>query len=188
MTWRKSGTTLSTMSSVLRPRNITSYLRKPLRAALRRFCRTPVRPRRGVGDSDTTPFPLAYMCRAPSIMTHAVARVVPQRSTRATQFFRQDKRQSLTCFDFQDRIPNDVDSATAIKTPKSWDSFGDPVAPLERNLCGHPLAGLFGHEHLKLFCWKNIFSWKIIGNKGVDGSACSFNANMGCFFRHSLRT
>ena len=169
MTWRKSGTTLSTMSSVLRPRNITSYLRQPLRAALRRFCWTPVRPRGGVGESDTTPLPLAHMCRAPSFMTHAVAQVVPQRSTRATQFFRQDKRQSLTCFCFQDRIPNDVDSATAIKTPKSWDSFGDPVAPLERNLRGHPLAGLFGHEHLKLLSWKTYLAGRSLGTKAWMG-------------------
>ena len=26
--------------------------------------------------------------------------------------------------------------------PKSWDKIEDPVVPLERNLCGHPLAGL----------------------------------------------
>ena len=28
------------------------------------------------------------------------------------------------------------------KWPKSWSSMEDPVLPLERNLCGHPLAGL----------------------------------------------
>ena len=28
------------------------------------------------------------------------------------------------------------------KWPKSWSSMEDPVAPLERNLYGHPLAGL----------------------------------------------
>ena len=28
------------------------------------------------------------------------------------------------------------------KWPKSWSSMGDPVVPLERNLYGHPLAGL----------------------------------------------
>ena len=27
--------------------------------------------------------------------------------------------------------------------PKSWSSMEDPVVPLERNLYGHPLAGLF---------------------------------------------
>ena len=28
------------------------------------------------------------------------------------------------------------------KWPKSWSSMEDPVVPLERNLCGYPLAGL----------------------------------------------
>ena len=28
------------------------------------------------------------------------------------------------------------------KWPKSWSSIEDPVVPLERNLYGHPLAGL----------------------------------------------
>ena len=28
------------------------------------------------------------------------------------------------------------------KWPKSWSSMEDPVVPLERNLCGHLLAGL----------------------------------------------
>ena len=28
------------------------------------------------------------------------------------------------------------------KSPKSWDKIDDPVVPLERNLYGHPLAGL----------------------------------------------
>ena len=28
------------------------------------------------------------------------------------------------------------------KWPKSWSSTEDPVVPLERNLCGHLLAGL----------------------------------------------
>ena len=28
------------------------------------------------------------------------------------------------------------------KWPKSWTNIEDPVVPLERNLCGHPLAGL----------------------------------------------
>ena len=28
------------------------------------------------------------------------------------------------------------------KMPKSWETHEDPVVPLERNLYGHPLAGL----------------------------------------------
>ena len=32
------------------------------------------------------------------------------------------------------------------KWPKTWSSVEDPVVPLERNLYGHPLAGLMGKQ------------------------------------------
>ena len=38
------------------------------------------------------------------------------------------------CPDIWMRLPD--------KWPKSWSSMEDPVVPLERNLYGHPLAGL----------------------------------------------
>ena len=41
------------------------------------------------------------------------------------------------------------------KWPKSWSSMEDPVVPLERNLYGHPLAGLL---------WERKFYWNTIGN------------------------
>ena len=41
----------------------------------------------------------------------------------------------LECPDIWMRLPRH-------KWPKSWSSIGDPVVPLERNLCGHTLAGL----------------------------------------------
>ena len=40
------------------------------------------------------------------------------------------------CPDIWIRIPR-------YKWPKSWSSMEDPVVPLEQNLCGHLLAGLF---------------------------------------------
>ena len=40
------------------------------------------------------------------------------------------------CPDIKIRLPRN-------KWPKSWSSMEDPVVPLERNLYGHPLAGLF---------------------------------------------
>ena len=53
------------------------------------------------------------------------------------------------------------------KWPKSWSSMEDPVYPLERNLYGHPLAGLL---------WKGnsrkIF-WNTVGNKFQTGIAYS---------------
>ena len=39
-------------------------------------------------------------------------------------------------------ISSDLDTFTKHKWPKSWSSMEDPVVPLERNLYGHPLAGL----------------------------------------------
>ena len=35
------------------------------------------------------------------------------------------------------------------KWPKSWSSIEDPVVPLERNLCGHPLAGLLSERQFE---------------------------------------
>ena len=35
------------------------------------------------------------------------------------------------------------------KWPKSWSSMEDPVVPLERNLYGHPLAGLFWRKQFE---------------------------------------
>ena len=35
------------------------------------------------------------------------------------------------------------------KWPKSWSSKEDPVVPLERNLYGHPLAGLLWKGNLR---------------------------------------
>ena len=34
------------------------------------------------------------------------------------------------------------------KSPKSWEDIEDAVVPLERKLCGHPLAGLSGDRQL----------------------------------------
>ena len=42
----------------------------------------------------------------------------------------------LECPDIWIRLPRH-------NWPKSWSSIEDPVVPLERNLYGHPLAGLF---------------------------------------------
>ena len=41
------------------------------------------------------------------------------------------------------------------KWPKSWSSMEDPIVPLERNLYGHPLAGLLKHG------WEKIPNWDL---------------------------
>ena len=52
------------------------------------------------------------------------------------------------------------------KWPKSWSSMGDPVVPLERNLYGHPLAGLsWEREFEKILLkhgWEKIPNWECL--------------------------
>ena len=40
--------------------------------------------------------------------------------------------------------------------PKSWSSMEDPVVPIERNLYGHPLAGLLWERQLRKFSWNTV--------------------------------
>ena len=52
------------------------------------------------------------------------------------------------------------------KWPKSWSSMEDPVVPLERNLYGHPLAGLLWERQfeniLLKHCWEKIPNWECL--------------------------
>ena len=41
------------------------------------------------------------------------------------------------------------------KWPKSWSSIEDPVVPLERNLYGHPLAGLLWERQFEKILLKH---------------------------------
>ena len=57
--------------------------------------------------------------------------------------------------------------------PKSWANIEDPVVLLERNLCGHPLAGLLWErqfeEALLELGWERVPNWECIfvhRNKG----------------------
>ena len=52
--------------------------------------------------------------------------------------------------DFWIRVPKH-------KWPKSWSSIEDPDVPLERNLYGHPLAGLFREGHWEKFSIGNVY-------------------------------
>ena len=59
------------------------------------------------------------------------------------------------------------DDPQLLKIPKSeWSSIEDPVVPLERNLYGHPLAGLlwvrqFGKILLK-YGWEKVSNWECL--------------------------
>ena len=49
------------------------------------------------------------------------------------------------------------------KLSKSWSSMEDPVVPLERNLYGHPLAGLSWERQfekiLLKYVWEKVSNW-----------------------------
>ena len=52
------------------------------------------------------------------------------------------------------------------KWPKSWSSMEDPVVPLERNLYGHPLAGLLWkwqcEKVLLEHGWEKVLNWECL--------------------------
>ena len=73
--------------------------------------------------------------------------------------------------------------------PKSWSSMQDPVLPLERNLYGHPLAGLLWERQFekillkygweKVSNWECLFEsiipmWKVLNKEVVLGEPTSF--------------
>ena len=52
------------------------------------------------------------------------------------------------------------------KWPKSWSSMEDPVVPLERNLYGHPLAGLLWERQVEKillkYGWERVSNWECL--------------------------
>ena len=52
------------------------------------------------------------------------------------------------------------------KWPKSWSSMEDPVVPLERNLYGHPLAGLLWERPFEKILlqhgWEKVPNWECL--------------------------
>ena len=52
------------------------------------------------------------------------------------------------------------------KWPKSWSSMKDPVVPLERNLYGHPLAGLLWERQFEKILlkhgWEKVYNWECL--------------------------
>ena len=52
------------------------------------------------------------------------------------------------------------------KWPKSWSSMENPVVPLERNLYGHPLAGLLWERQfekiLLKYGWEKVLNWECL--------------------------
>ena len=52
------------------------------------------------------------------------------------------------------------------KWPKPWSSMEDPVVPLERNLYGHPLAGLLWESQFEKILlqhgWRKLSNWECL--------------------------
>ena len=62
---------------------------------------------------------------------------------------------------------------------KSWGYIEDPVVPLERNSCGHPLAGLWWKRQFEKVPlehgWEKVLNWECLfvnGAKGLHISVC----------------
>ena len=59
-----------------------------------------------------------------------------------------------------------LDSSTTTQMAKSWSSMEDPVVPLERNLYGHPLAGLLWERQFEKILlkhgWEKIPNWECL--------------------------
>ena len=67
------------------------------------------------------------------------------------------KIQKSECPDVWIRLPRH-------KWPKTWSSMEDPVVPLERNLYGHPLAGLLWERQCEKILLKH--GWEKVSKLG----------------------
>ena len=69
------------------------------------------------------------------------------------------KKSKSECPDIWLRLPKHT-------WPKSWSSMEDPVVPLEHNLYGHPLAGLFWERQfekiLLKYGWEKVSNWECL--------------------------
>ena len=67
------------------------------------------------------------------------------------------------------------------KWPTSWSSMEDPVVPLERNLYGHPLAGLLWERQfekvLLKYGWENVPNWECLFVHREKGLFLSVNVD-----------
>ena len=63
-------------------------------------------------------------------------------------------------------VSRHLDPSTTTQRPKSWSSLEDPVVPLERNLYGHPLAGLLWERQFEKILlkhgWEKIPDWECL--------------------------
>ena len=65
--------------------------------------------------------------------------------------------------------------------PKSWSNMEDPVVPLERNLYGHPLAGLLWERQFEKiplkYGWEKVSNWECLFVHREKGLFSSVNVD-----------
>ena len=88
----------------------------------------------------------------------AVSALHPSKNGRCSQnYLKKFKNRSVQTFGF---VYHDTNGLT------SWSSMEDPVVPLERNLYGHPLAGLLWERQFENILlkhgWENIPNWECL--------------------------
>ena len=78
----------------------------------------------------------------------------------AVSAYTQEKMEDAhkLCPDIMLRLPKH-------KWPKSWSSMEDPVVPLERNLYGHPLAGLLWERQFEKILL--TYGWEKVSKLGM---------------------
>ena len=66
-----------------------------------------------------------------------------------------------------------LDTSTKTQMPRSWSSMENPVVPLERNLYGHPLAGLFWERQFEKVLlengWEKHPNWECLFDNKKKG-------------------
>ena len=83
----------------------------------------------------------------------AVSAFFPMSKWKMLQHYRKFPNRNVQTFGI--RLPRQ-------KWPKSWSSMEDPVVPLERNLYGHPLAGLLWERQFEKILLK--YGWEKVSN------------------------
>ena len=78
-----------------------------------------------------------------------------QVSDAVSAYSREQWRTCNSFWDYQNQSAQLFDSSTTILRPKSLDEIEDPVVSPERNLCGHPTAGLLWERLKKKVLIKN---------------------------------
>ena len=113
--------------------------------------------------------------------TTRMRRTNERRSIRLSQDQMEDAATLLElpkseCLDMWVRLPLD-------QWPKSWHHIEEPAVPLERNLHGHPLAGLLWSKTI----WKS-YSGRWMGENYQPGNACSCIVSKFCSYLCSWTT